>query len=818
MPPFEKHHMKKLCCLGILIIIGLNLLAQTTSRKVAAVRTSLPIKLDGEINEEAWKTAALITDLVEMRPTFGQIEDKRNRSELYLLYNDNAIYFGGILHEASRDSISSELAGRDAVGVNDFVGIIFDTYQDKINGLGFFVTALGEQFDVKYAIGNNEDMSWNAVYHTVSKITSEGWSFEMEIPYSAIRFSKNQVQQWGMNIIRRRAKSGKQFSWSPVNPANFGFMNQAGTLTDITDIKPPLRLSFSPYLSSYLTHNPFAPDQKWDASINGGMDLKYGISDAFTMDMTLVPDFGQVQSDNQVLNLTPFEVRYDEYRPFFNEGTELFNKGNLFYSRRVGGQPIHYGDVGANLAPGESIVRNPTETKLLNATKISGRTPKKLGIGFFNAITRPEYARVTDNDKVEYDVQTSPLTNYNVLVLDQAMKHNSSVTLVNTNVWRSGTDYDANVTSVLWDIYDKNVDWNVWGQVAHSWIMGREAPGKTTSGYYYNAFIGKVKGRFSFDIHRFYADDKYDQRDMGYFTNNNYITHGFYAGYKWLKPKSFYNNIYLNVNANYSEMAIPKRYQYLRINANTNSQLKNLWVVGFNGDFRPEAHDYYEPRVSGKMVKLPSSYMTGFFISSNRAKKYSASLEFYQRISSKYNYVGRDIFFGNSYRFNNKLTIGLSSFVGFYDQDFGFAYVGAADSSIFGLRDRRTVENVLETKYNFNNKMGITFRLRHYWSQVEYTRFLNLKNDGEVEDVAQVSQNPDNNVNYFNIDMVYTWQFAPGSFLNIAWKNAGALFDQDVETKYFNNLSNTLNDPQQNTLSVKVIYYLDYLKLKRKPS
>ena len=112
--------------------------------------------------------------------------------------------------------------------------------------------------------------------------------------------------------------------------------------------------------------------------------------------------------------------------------------------------------------------------------------------------------------------------------------------------------------------------------------------------------------------------------------------------------------------------------------------------------------------------------------------------------------------------------------------------------------------------------MGITFRLRHYWSQVEYTRFFNLKNDGEVEDLARASQNPDNNVNYFNIDMVYTWQFAPGSFLNVAWKNAGALFDQDVETKYFNNLSNTLNDPQQNTLSVKVIYYLDYLKLKRK--
>ncbi len=791
--------------------------AQAPARQVNAVRTTEHIKIDGVIDEEAWKTASVITDLVEMRPTFGQVEDKRNRSELFLLYDDKAIYFGGTLYESSVDSISTELAGRDAVGINDFVGIIFDTYQDKINGLGFFVTPLGEQFDAKYSIGGNggEDETWNAVYHTAARINSKGWSFEMEIPYSAIRFSKNKVQNWGLNVIRRRTKSGRQFSWSPVNPANFGFMNQAGTLANITDIKPPLRLSFSPYLSTYLTNNPLTPENKWDASINGGMDLKYGISDAFTMDMTLIPDFGQVQSDNQVLNLTPFEVRYDEYRPFFNEGTELFNKGNLFYSRRIGGQPLHYGDVYSQLAPGETLVRNPTETKLLNATKISGRTPKKLGIGFFNAITRPEYATIQDLDKNSHKVQTAPLTNYNEIVFDQAMKHNSSITLVNTNVWRSGTDYDANVTAFLWDIYDKKVDWNVWGQLTHSWIVGREATGKITSGYQYNFFLGKIKGRFNFDIHRLYADDQYDQRDMGYFTNNNFLTHGFYAGYKWLKPKSFYNNIYLNLNGNYSEMLIPRKYQYLRLNANANSQLKNLWVMGINADLRPEAHDFYEPRVEGKMVKLPGSWMTGFFIYSNRAKKYSANLQIFQRRSSKYDMLSTDFNIGNSYRFNNKLTVGLSASIGFADRDFGYAYTGDADSSIFGLRDRRTVENVLETRYNFNNKMGITFRLRHYWSQVHYTQFFNLKDDGEVEDIGRASQNPDDNVNFFNIDMVYTWQFAPGSFLTVAWKNAGVLFNQEVQDKYFENISNTLREPQQNSLSLKVIYYLDYLKLKK---
>lgn len=129
------------------------------------------------------------------------------------------------------------------------------------------------------------------------------------------------------------------------------------------------------------------------------MDLKYGINQAFTLDATLIPDFGQVQSDNQVLNLTPFEVKYNEYRPFFTEGTELFSKGNLFYSRRIGGQPLHEYDVYDNLDSNETVIKNPTESKLINAIKVSGRTQSGLGIGFLNAITQAEYATIENTSK-----------------------------------------------------------------------------------------------------------------------------------------------------------------------------------------------------------------------------------------------------------------------------------------------------------------------------------------------------------------------------------------------------------------------------------
>jgi hypothetical protein len=219
---------------------------------------------------------------------------------------------------------------------------MFDTYNDKINGVGFYVTPYGEQYDARYSGDGNEDDTWNAVWDSESKVHENGWSFEMRIPYSALRFVSRDVQTWGLNITRRRNKTGQQYMWNPIDPQKNGLINQEGEWTGIGKIEAPLRLSFSPYFSTYVNHYPAQKVtgnkniKDFNASVNGGMDVKYGLSESFTLDVTLIPDFGQVPSDPQVLNLTPFEVQYQENRPFFIEGTELFNKGNLFWSRRIG--------------------------------------------------------------------------------------------------------------------------------------------------------------------------------------------------------------------------------------------------------------------------------------------------------------------------------------------------------------------------------------------------------------------------------------------------------------------------------------------------
>ncbi len=215
--------------------------------------------------------------------------------------------------------------------------------------------------------------------------------------------------------------------WNKVDPTVDGFFNQCGLLTEIKDIKPPPRLFFYPYVSSYI-ENDESTGKSWDGTVNGGMDLKYGISDAFTLDMTLIPDFGQVQSDDQVLNLSPFEVQFNENRQFFTEGTDLFSKADLFYSRRIGGVPLGYFDLlDAVDEDVEEFVENPIKSRLINATKVSGRTTGGLGIGIFNAVTAETVARVRDLETgSEREVVTDPLTNYNILVLDQNIWSNIS--------------------------------------------------------------------------------------------------------------------------------------------------------------------------------------------------------------------------------------------------------------------------------------------------------------------------------------------------------------------------------------------------------
>lgn len=808
--------------------------AQVPPRELTALRTTATIKIDGIINEPEWKKAPVANAFTELRPTPFKPEQKANETEIYFLYDNVGIYVGGYCHERSKDSIAAELVGRDGFGNNDFIGIVFDTYMDKLNGFEYFVSPLGEQFDAKVAPnnnGNSEDFSWNAVWQSAAKIYDDGWSFEMHIPYAAIRFGKKKVQDWGLNIVRRRQKSGAQLFWRAIDPNVNGFLTQEGVLKNLEDIKPPLRLQFSPYFSTYANHDGTAPagTDKSTVTVNGGMDVKYGLNQAFTLDMTLIPDFGQVQSDNRILNLSPFEQRFAENRTFFTEGTELFNKGNLFYSRRIGGQPIRYGDAYNQLNSGEFVGENPAQSKLVNATKISGRTQKGLGIGVLNAITKPQYATIHNGAGQTRKFETDPLTNYNVLVLDQTMKHNSSISFVNTNVMRSGNDYDANVSSFLFDLNDKKNTWNIGGNVGISAILGQN--NQNTTGYTHSIYMGKTSGRFNFNIWQDFTDAKYDKSDMGYFTNNNTMDQGFWAGYNWNKPKGWRNSMRMNINGWYSRLVTPldavkgrgRMFQGSGINYNLNIQTKKLWEVGMFISAGTKNNDFYEPRVKGRVFANSGRVGMGGYWNSNSAKKLSWGGEFFTGTGGVFDRKSLDLTLFGKIRFSSKFSIDMAIATQNAVDQPGWADIvpatapGQPDTVIFSRRDLRSVENTVSIKYNFTNKMGLTMRTRHYWSKVSPVQFYELNTEGDlVTPTTPYTKNRNQNYNYFTVDMVYTWQFAQGSFINVVWKDIGENFSRNFERNYFKNASNTISGNQFNSLSLRVIYFLDYLTLKQK--
>jgi Domain of unknown function (DUF5916) len=812
-------------CCGILLTS--TAFSQVSKRQLAAKRITTNIKIDGNLDDAGWKDAPVADKFVELRPTPFRQESADNATEIYLVYNNAGIYVGGYLHEKNKDSIAAELSGRDGFGNNDFVGVVFDTYYDKQNGFEYFVTPLGEQWDAKVST-QNEDFSWNAVWESKSKMQADGWSFEMFIPYSAIRFGKKNVQDWGFNIVRKRNKSAQQLFWQSIDPNVNGFLTQEGTFTGLEGIKPPVRLQFSPYFSSYLNHDGTAPAgvKKTTATINGGMDVKYGINQAFTLDMTLIPDFGQVQSDNRVLNLTPFEQRFNENRTFFTEGVELFNKGNLFYSRRIGIQPTFKKWHSAQ--PNEELVEDPQQAKIINATKVSGRTQKGLGIGVLNAITQKQFAEFRDiTTKETIKRETMPLTNYNILVLDQTLKNNSSISLVNTNVWRSGNDYDANVTSALFDLNDKKNRWNVGGNVSFSNLLGKN--GKNTTGYAHSIYFGKTSGRFTFNVWQDLFNDKYDKSDFGYFTNNNTMDQGAWFGYAWTQPKGWYNQVRVNVNGWYSRIVKPidilrrkeMMYQNAGINLNFNAQLKNLWWFGMNINGGPHRHDFYEPRSAGRVFRDKGRINANLWVESNFAKKLSGGGSIYAGTGGVFNRKNLDLNGYFKYRFSSKFSVDYSIFRSTSNNQSGWAgndtNLLGDRTIIFSRRNVTSIENVLSIKYSFTNRMGLTLRTRHYWSKVDPRQFYELDIFGDLKtpEVA-FTKNVKQNYNYLSVDMVYNWQFAQGSFLTVVWKDIGESFNRQFEKNYMKNLGNTIEGDQFNSISLRVIYFLDYLTIKNR--
>jgi hypothetical protein len=476
--------------------------------------------------------------------------------------------------------------------------------------------------------------------------------------------------------------------------------------------------------------------------------------------------------------------------------------------------------VQSQLHANEVVKKNPSETQLYNATKISGRTDKKLGIGFLNAVAAPMYATVENTETgVQRKIQTAELTNYNITVLSQALKNNSEISFTNANTLRNGTAADANVSAGKIRLRDKKntYEYAIGGKMSHIFDPSVE---KTSSGYAADWSVQRVSGKWTWSVDQTMQTDKWNPNDLGIFTGNNFLNSHVGVFMFDSKPNKYFlqSNIWLNLNHNMRYK--PFVFQDYGINGGFWVKFKNQsWANHWFYTQPSWTYDYFEPRYEGKKYKLPPVYNAGINIGTDERKPsfwyfyLGTNRQFGGRKQARYTFIVNPRF-----RVSQKLSIQPQVLYALARNEHGYSTSENEDNIIFGSRNRNTVENSLRVNYNFTPKMNISFRARHYWSEVKYKRFFKLLDNGDLQP-NDWKGNQNVNINFFNIDLIYTWQFAPGSFINAIWKNSVNAIERgdDVlqNSNYFGNVNHTFNSPQTNNLTLKVIYFLDYQVVKR---
>jgi hypothetical protein len=392
----------------------------TTTRRVAdAVRRDSDIVLDGRLSESAWQKAPAITNFTQSYPTPGA--KPTDPTEVRVLYDDAALYVGVRMFDAHPDSIAAQLARRDASGIyNDWIHVIVDSYHDRRTAFHFTVNPKGVKKDLYTSNDGDEDANWDAIWEVATRVDSLGWVAEFRIPLSQLRFGSTTGKDriWGFQVMRDVARRNERDSWSPWTPQSPGFVSRFGDLGGLTDVPQPRGLEVVPYVSTKLTRapgdraNPFFHSTDTKPSV--GADLKYALPSGLTLTTTVNPDFGQVEVDPSVINLSAFETSFPEKRPFFLEGSDAFGFGRValyndygsqrfFYSRRIGREPQR--------SVSGKFVDRPAATTIAGAAKITGKVGP-WSVGFLDAVTPKETARVVTSNDIRMTTPVEPLTNY----------------------------------------------------------------------------------------------------------------------------------------------------------------------------------------------------------------------------------------------------------------------------------------------------------------------------------------------------------------------------------------------------------------------
>ena len=795
--------------LAFVLVLGNCYFSISQEKKsIEATRIDHPPKIDGILDDSIWETLPTASDFQMFDPGNGGAIPIEYKTEVKIAYDDVAVYVAAYMNDPDPETILSQFSQRDEVFVQaDHFSIALNTYNDGINETHFFVTSAGTIGDA-IASQNNFDFGYNVVFECRVSKDEKGWYAEYKIPYNALRFPEIDVQDWGVNFYRRMVRQNETYTWNLIDKTSGNESQYSGNVVGVKNIDPPVRLTFFPFVQGIVSEF----DGETATDFTAGLDLKYGLSDSFTLDATLIPDFGQTAFDDVSLNLGPFEQTFGENRAFFTEGVDLFNKGRIFFSRRVGNGPT--GEIVIDEET-ETISELPESVNLLNAIKVSGRTKGKLGIGLFNSITEKTFAKVTNNETgATRKVLVEPLSNYNIVVLDQQFNGNSSVSLINTNVTRNGHFRDANVTAGVFSVADKKNTFRAAGRAIFSNV---NLPTGNQPGFQSELDIFRIKGNFRYRIGHDFANTTLDINDLGLNFRNNF--NNFVAGtsYEIFEPTKTFNKYRLEFTARHSRLYEPS------VQTSNNFSLDAFFVTtkrfAFGGFFslRSKHQDYFEPRVEGKFVTINTRLGLNAWVSTDFRKKFAFDIRAGHQTYFDDPQYRLYLEFEPRYRFSDKFLVVWETEFNTFEKNFG--YIDNTDTDVFfGQRDITTLEHSLTASYNFDPYKAIDLRFRNSWTTADYSDniFWTLNDDGSrtETDYDIAENNPNTNFNIWNLDLSFRWRFAPGSEATLLYRNQ--IFNQDeLSTLNFgDSLDKLFAQPLQHVVSLRVTYFIDYNNVK----
>ncbi len=565
--------------------------------RAVRINPSAPM-IDGNLTDEVWKNKDIefARNFIQREPDEGTAATESTL--VAVVYDDDALYFAFWCFDSEPDKIARRLVRRDRWGDSDIVTVRLDPYHDHQTGFRFDVSAAGVQQDYRLFNDTNSDRSWDGVWESAVKAQPWGWSAELRIPFHCLRFTEKDEHVWGMNVTRYISRRVESPWWAFSPQSKGGFVSRFGHLTGLTGITPSRQLEVLPYTVSGIETEPKDrgnPDGL-DYMKNIGFDIKYGLSSNLILDAAINPDFGQVELDRPVLNLSTYETYYEEKRPFFVEGANLFHtRYNLFYSRRIGRPPGGAINDEGNYTydPNFDFYSHyPQSTTILGAAKLTGKLNSGTSIAFLNAVTQEERADYVNLLGNNLDGIVEPRANYSVFRLQQDVLGNSNIGGMLTSATQDRRN-PVTTGGVDWHLLTQSGMWGLNGQTVFSRVDNKNI------GYGFNGEFERVAGehiRGSIGIN--IKDTHLDLNRLGYLGRNDEKGGWLWIQYRtkddWWIFRNSWNNFNMYADWNYEGYNINKGSNF-----NTYIEFINNWTFGTGFNVQKGEYDDRETRGNG---------------------------------------------------------------------------------------------------------------------------------------------------------------------------------------------------------------------------